>query len=92
MRMLPFAGLLLGSFVSAASAEPLAQPSAGPVELTERQMDGVTAGAGKVSMNDFHFVMRNNSSSPVMIPGNRSIWNAVSASCVSTMAPSLRWS
>ena len=38
MRMLPFAGLLLGSFVSAASAEPLAQPSAGPVELTEREI------------------------------------------------------
>ena len=71
MRMLPFAGLLLGSFVSAASAEPLAQPSAGPDELTERQMDGVTAGAGKVSMNDFHFVMRNNSSSPGLRDGGQ---------------------
>jgi hypothetical protein len=69
VRMLPFAGLLLGSFVSAASAEPLAQPSAGPAEPTERQMDGVTAGAGKVSMNDFHFVMRNNSSSPGLLAG-----------------------
>ena len=52
VRMLLFAGLLLGSFVSAASA----QPSAEPVELTDRQMDQVTAGAGKVSMQDFHFV------------------------------------
>jgi hypothetical protein len=68
VRMLPFAGLLLGSFVSAASAEPLAQPSAEP---TERQMDGVTAGAGKVSMNDFHFVMRNNSSSPGLRDGGQ---------------------
>ena len=67
--MLPFAGLLLGSFVSAASAEPSAQPSAEPVELTDRQMDGVTAGAGKVSMQDFHFVMRNNSSSPGLLAG-----------------------
>jgi hypothetical protein len=41
-----------------------AQPSAGPVELTERQMDQVTAGAGKVAMQDFHFVMKQNSSSP----------------------------
>ena len=45
-----------------------AQPSAGPVELTDGQMDGVTAG-GKVSMNDFHFVMRNNSSSPGLLAG-----------------------
>ena len=53
----------------AASARPSAQPSAGPVELTERQMDQVTAGAGagKVSMQDFHFVMRNNSSSPGLL-------------------------
>jgi len=68
MRTLPFVGLLLGSFVSAASAQPLAQPSAqpsaGPAELTDRQMDRVTAGAGKVSMQDFHFVMKQNSSSP----------------------------
>ena len=49
----------------------LAQPSAGPDELTERQMDGVTAGAGKVSMNDFHFVMRNNSSSPGLRDGGQ---------------------
>jgi hypothetical protein len=71
VRMLPFAGLLLGSFVSAASAEPLAQPSAGPDELTERQMGGVTAAAGKVSMNDFHFAMRNNSSSPGLRDGGQ---------------------
>ena len=71
MRTLLFAGFLLGSFVSAASAEPLAQPSAGPAEPTERQMDGVTAGAGKVSMNDFHFVMRNNSSSPGLRDGGQ---------------------
>ena len=70
--MLLFAGLLLGSFVSAASAESLAQLSAEPVELTDRQMDGVTAGAGTVSMNDFHFVMRNNSSSPGLLPGDKS--------------------
>jgi hypothetical protein len=44
-----------------------AQPSAGPVELTDRQMDGVTAEAGKVTMQDFHFVMRNNSSSPGLV-------------------------
>ena len=44
-----------------------AQPSAGPVELTERQMDQVTAGAGQVSMQDFHFVMRSNSSSPGLL-------------------------
>ena len=46
-----------------------AQPSPGPVELTERQMDRVTAGAGKVTMQDFHFVMRNNSSSPGLLLG-----------------------
>ena len=51
----------------AASARPSAQPSAGPVELTERQMDQVTAGAGQVTMQDFHFVMRNNSSSPGLL-------------------------
>jgi type VI protein secretion system component Hcp len=32
-------------------------------------MDRVTAGGGKVSMNDFHFVMRNNSSSPGLLAG-----------------------
>jgi type VI protein secretion system component Hcp len=34
-------------------------------------MDRVTAGAGagKVSMQDFHFVMRNNSSSPGLLAG-----------------------
>ena len=52
-----------------AEAAASARPSAGPVELTERQMDRVTAGAGKVSMNDFHFVMRNNSSSPGLLAG-----------------------
>jgi len=59
MRTLPFAGLLLGSFVSAASA----QPSAGPAELSDRQISQVTAGAGagNVSMQDFHFVMKQNS-------------------------------
>jgi hypothetical protein len=31
-------------------------------------MDGVTAG-GKVAMQDFHFVMRNNSSSPGLLAG-----------------------
>jgi hypothetical protein len=47
-----------------------AQPSPGPVELTERQMDRVTAGAGagKVGMQDFHFVMKQNSSSPGLYP------------------------
>ena len=57
----------------AASARPSAQPSAGPVELTERQMDQVTAGAGagQVSVQDFHFVMRNNSSSPGLLAGDK---------------------
>ena len=56
----------------AASARPSAQPSAGPTELTERQMDQVTAGAGagQVSVQDFHFVMRNNSSSPGLLGGS----------------------
>jgi hypothetical protein len=48
-----------------------AAASTGPVELTEHQMDRVTAGAGKVSMNDFHFVMRNNSSSPGLRDGGQ---------------------
>jgi type VI protein secretion system component Hcp len=36
-------------------------------------MDRVTAGAGagKVSMQDFHFVMRNNSSSPSLLAGTQ---------------------
>jgi type VI protein secretion system component Hcp len=36
-------------------------------------MDRVTAGAGagKVSMQDFHFVMRNNSSSPGLLAGTQ---------------------
>ena len=44
-----------------------AAASAGLVELTKGQMDRVTAGAGKVAMQDFHFVMRNNSSSPGLL-------------------------
>ena len=60
----------LNGFAEAASS---AQPSVGPAELTDSQMDRVTAG-GTVSMNDFHLVMRNNSSSPGLLagPGDKS--------------------
>ena len=57
-RRVALAALLAGTIADAAAAA-----QAEPVELTDRQMDGVTAGAGKVSMQDFHFVMKQNSSS-----------------------------
>ena len=36
-------------------------------QATEEQADGVTGGAGKVSQQDFSFVMRNNSASPTLM-------------------------
>ena len=33
-------------------------------QLTAEQGEGVRGGAGKVAQQDFHFVMRNNTSSP----------------------------
>jgi type VI protein secretion system component Hcp len=66
------AALLAGTIAAAAAPAAHAEEAAaaGPVELTERQMDRVTAGAGKVSMNDFHFVMKQNSSSPGLVPAD----------------------
>ena len=65
-RRVALAAVLAGTIADAAAAA-----QAGPVELTERQMDRVTAGAGKVAMQDFHFVMRNNSSSPGLLAGTQ---------------------
>jgi hypothetical protein len=73
-RRVALAALLAGTMAAAAAA-PAAHAeeaaAAGPVELTESQMDRVTAGAGKMAMQDFHFVMRNNSSSPGLLAGDK---------------------
>jgi len=41
-----------------------AQAEVEDLEVTARESEDVKGGAGKVSMQDFHFVMRNNSASP----------------------------
>ena len=57
MRTMLLSTIAFGVLTSAALAG-----SAEPVRLADEQMDRVTAGtgggAGKVSMQDFHFVMR----------------------------------
>jgi hypothetical protein len=70
-RRVALAALLAGTMAAAAAAPAEEAAAAGPVELTESQMDRVTAGAGKMAMQDFHFVMRNNSSSPGLLAGDK---------------------
>jgi hypothetical protein len=61
---------LLAGTIAAAAAAPAAHAeeaaAAGPVELTERQMDRVTAG-GVNGRPTVTFVMKHNSSSPGLV-------------------------